>query len=114
LEPLLRWALPSATEPTIAVAHAVVRKLAHVTEYAVLGILAMRALGEGSTRVARDAIRALVLCAGYAVLDELHQALEPTRTAAALDVLLDGAGAAAGIALSAWWRGLSADRRSSA
>lgn len=115
---MLRWALPHASEATIASVHAVVRKLAHFTEYAVLGMLVVRALDEGGTPFRRVAVRALALCAGYAVLDELHQTLVPTRTGAVLDVLLDSAGAAAGVALAGFWRGfgrrVSADRRSSA
>jgi VanZ family protein len=102
--------------------HAVVRKAAHVTEYAILGVLVMRALEDEHTSLARLALRALPLCAGYAALDELHQTLVPTRTGAVLDVLLDSAGAAAGIGLFVGWRqrrratriDVSADRRSSA
>jgi VanZ family protein len=111
LGPLLRWALPNASEATIALVHAVVRKLAHFTEYAVLGILVVRALVDEETRFVRVALRALLLCIAYAALDELHQAFQPTRTGAVLDVMLDGAGAAAGIALSGGWRRFGAGQR---
>lgn len=109
LEPFFAVLLPGATPETIAATHAVLRKLAHVTEYAVLGVLVFRAL-ERADRPARTvALRALVLCALYASLDELHQSFVPSRGASPLDVALDTLGAALGLVLC-----LAASRRFSA
>ena len=44
LVPLLNVLLPGASPATLLAAHAAVRKLAHVTEYAVLAVLVFRAL----------------------------------------------------------------------
>jgi hypothetical protein len=45
LEPLLRWLLPAIRPAQIAAAHYLVRKGAHVTVYAILAALVLRALG---------------------------------------------------------------------
>ena len=67
------------------------RKGAHLTEYAILGGLLLRALGRE--------VPAVVAGALYAVSDELHQHFVRGRHAAPLDVLLDTAGVALGVYL---------------
>ncbi len=69
----------------------VLRKLAHMTEYAILAALLLRALG-------REAA-ALVLAAAYAVSDEVHQHFVAGRHASPLDVAIDAVGVAVGILL---------------
>ena len=71
----------------------VFRKLAHATEYAVLGALLYRAtMSEAG---------AFLLGVAYAVTDEIHQTLVPGREGAVIDVGIDALGVAAGLAL---WR----------
>jgi VanZ family protein len=67
----------------------VLRKGAHITEYAVLGALLYRALG-------REAI-ALAAGIAYAATDELHQHFVRGRHASPVDVAIDGVGLALGI-----------------
>jgi VanZ family protein len=67
----------------------VLRKLAHVVEYAVLGGLLFRAVAREPT--------AVLLGSLYAVTDEVHQAFVPGRDGSPLDWLLDTVGAAAGV-----------------
>jgi VanZ family protein len=67
----------------------VLRKLGHVTEYAVLGALLERALWRP--------LPAFVLGAAYAASDELHQHFVPGRTGAPLDVAIDAVGVLIGI-----------------
>jgi VanZ family protein len=67
----------------------VLRKLAHVTEYAVLGALLMRASGNPRTAVALGLL--------YAVSDEAHQSFVAGRHAAATDVAIDTLGVAIGV-----------------
>jgi len=69
----------------------VLRKLAHMTEYAVLGALLVRA--------ASSEAAAFALGVTYAVTDEIHQTFVPGREGAPLDVVIDAAGVALGIAL---------------
>jgi len=71
----------------------VLRKLAHTTEYAILGLLLLRATGRMSV--------AFVLATLYAVTDELHQSFVAGRHASPLDVAIDAAGVALGLALAA-------------
>ena len=71
----------------------VLRKLAHVTEYAILGALLLRAT--------RRPWLALGLAAAYAASDEVHQHFVSGRVGAPLDVLIDSAGVALGVAV---WR----------
>ncbi|MBD0317198.1 MAG: VanZ family protein [Thermoleophilia bacterium] len=68
---------------------AVVRKVAHAGEYAVLGALLARAL-------ARDRV-AFVLGSAYAVTDEIHQSFVEGRVGSPLDWWVDTAGVAIGI-----------------
>ena len=94
LRPLLRWLLPGATEAQLATLHLLMRKIAHVTEYAVLAALWFVALTrERGLPRRRAAWVALGVAVVWAVLDELHQATVPSRTASAMDVVFDAAGA---------------------
>ena len=72
----------------------VLRKGAHVTEYAVLGALLYRALG-------REPL-ALAVGIAYAATDELHQHFVHGRHASPVDVAIDAVGVAAGMLL--WLR----------
>jgi VanZ family protein len=67
----------------------VLRKGAHLAEYALLGALLVRALR-------REGV-AFVIGVLYAVSDEVHQHFVSGRHAAAVDVLIDAAGVAIGI-----------------
>jgi VanZ family protein len=73
----------------------VLRKLAHVSEYALLGLLLARA-------VRRPAL-AVVLAACYAVTDEIHQTFVEGRHGAPLDVAIDTAGALVGVLVWLRW-----------
>jgi VanZ family protein len=76
--------------------------LAHIVEYAVLGLLAVRLLatlrpGAPAWRVAAAAWMLAVL---YGISDEFHQSFVPNRHASALDVAFDALGGAIGVGLS--------------
>jgi len=73
----------------------VLRKLAHLTEYAILGALLVRAL-------ARSGL-AILLGGLYAFSDEVHQHFVRGRHGAWYDVLLDTVGVAIGVLV---WRRL--------
>src|SRR3989441_12107453 len=109
LKPLLRWLLPGIPTPQIDAVHALVRKSAHVTEYAVLAALWFVALTrERGLSTRRAAWLAFLVAVGWAFLDELHQATEPSRTSSALDVAIDAVGALAAstIGRHGWGRAL--------
>ena len=109
LGPLLRWCLPEASPQRIDEIIFVLRKVAHVSEYAVLAWLAWRlflALERvaGPLRTGRAAALAWAFCVVYAISDEWHQTFVPTRVGTPWDVLIDSAGAALGLAVAAVWR----------
>ncbi|MGH2980154.1 MAG: VanZ family protein [Solirubrobacterales bacterium] len=76
------------------------RKLAHVTEYAVLTVLWWRALRGLGARF--SLALAIAISLGYAATDEFHQTFVEGRQGTPVDVLIDSAGialAATGIAV---------------
>lgn len=102
LVPFLNWLLADPSPQTIETARHIIRKCGHLFEYAVLAILAYRALNpvlwlqEWRLRHAKKAILISVL---YAATDEFHQSFEPSRTGTPVDVLIDFCGAICGILL---------------
>jgi VanZ family protein len=80
----------------------ILRKGAHLTEYAILGVLLVRAL--------EREVPAFVLGVLYAASDEFHQSFVRGRHAAPLDVAIDSVGLALG--LLAWRRYAAVDKQS--
>jgi VanZ family protein len=100
--PVLHWLFPSLPPQTLALVHHIIRKCAHFTEYFILSLLILRGIraGRHGVRLAW-AVLAILLVAGYASLDELHQRFVPGRTPAVTDVLIDTSGGATAQALAA-------------
>lgn len=88
---------------SIEAANLIVRKTAHFVEYALLGMLTLRALRASWRR--RDLwliLGAVVVCAACASVDELRQHFyTATRNGTAKDVVLDSFGALAGAVVGA-------------
>jgi VanZ family protein len=101
IRPLLFWLDPRMSEETFEHWHFIIRKTAHFVEYAVLGLLAWRAVYKDpafqSFSEGRQFRFALLLAALYASTDEFHQKFVPEREAAVRDVMLDTSGAGAGL-----------------
>ena len=76
-----------------------VRKMAHFTEYLILGILVLQLLSDYTKINKRMLIVSLIICYLYAVSDEVHQIFIPGRTAKVLDTFIDGSGSLVGIAI---------------
>jgi VanZ family protein len=92
--PLILWLFPNTTQETLLVVHFITRKLAHFTEYAILGFLAARAF-RTSPRPAistRWFLISATLIVTFALLDEFHQTFVPTRTGSIYDSFIDMAG----------------------
>lgn len=94
IRPLVLWLFPETSETTLQTIHFVVRKLAHFTEYAVLGILAARAFSTSSVALLKRHwfLAALCLVIIYSLLDEYHQSFVPSRTASIYDSMIDSIG----------------------
>ena len=92
--PLILWLFPHTSPETLEVVHHITRKLAHITEYAILGFLAARAFRTSPNPAIsrRWFLISLALVVVYALLDEYHQSFVPSRTASIVDSLYDTAG----------------------
>ena len=89
---------PGYTLPSYGVWDIIVKKGAHVTEYAILGWLIQRALGTG-----RAGWQAWLVAVAFAATDELHQSLVPERNARVTDVMIDAVGGAIGVVIGKGW-----------
>jgi VanZ family protein len=113
IDPVLRWLFGDLTPAGFRLAHSVVRKSAHLIEYAILAMLACRAQTAPRAPIARNlALRTLAVCAAYALADEAHQALVPSRTGSVVDVMVDVTGATLGTWALAMWRNRGPAHRS--
>lgn len=77
-----------------------IRKGAHFFSYFLLGLFWFMGLRNKVDTLPLAALLAVLLSAGYASFDELHQSFQPNRTALLEDVILDAAGAATGVLLT--------------
>jgi VanZ family protein len=104
--PILARLLPlfdvSVSHTTLDLLDTFIRKLAHLTEYAILALLLYRScLGRNRKRWdPRLASWCVVIAALYSMTDEYHQSFASNRGASALDCVLDITGAAAGMLLA--------------
>jgi VanZ family protein len=101
--PILRWLFPHLSQAHIEVLHHMIRKCAHLTEYAVLALLLWRAVRKPVRNDPRpwnwhEARFTLLIVMLYAATDEFHQLFVPTRTSLVSDVFIDTVGGAAGLA----------------
>lgn len=101
IRPLLEFLFPNSPEEILIVYHGYIRKLAHVTEYAILAFWASRAFSTSSKQILRRFwyLFAFVSVALTASIDETNQSFLASRTGSIYDVLLDIAGGAAMILL---------------
>jgi VanZ family protein len=106
VRPLILWIFPNLSEERVAVIHFLMRKVAHFSEYAVLGILAARAFaGSANDFVQRHWFQvALLLIACYALLDEFHQSFVPSRSASIYDSAIDVAGGLCALLVLRRWQ----------
>ena len=85
-----------------------VRKTAHATEYAILGLLIAGAYIERGTSIRKGILIPWGAATLYAATDEFHQLFVPGRSGQVSDVMLDSAGVLAGVlvlaAIRAAWR----------
>jgi VanZ family protein len=111
-EEIVGWLAPWIEEGARARLHYLFRKLGHLTEYALLAILWMRALEAPSAqdqaglakpnRWRSRALLVLLIVAGYALLDEWHQTFTVNRTGSLSDSAIDTIGGVLGLLLRRW------------
>lgn len=94
IRPILEFLFPNASESTLVIYHAYIRKFAHFAEYAGLAFFASRAFWDSSQRFLQKCwyLAALFLVLLIASMDELNQSFDPTRTGSIYDVMIDAFG----------------------
>ncbi|HVS81837.1 MAG TPA: VanZ family protein [Pyrinomonadaceae bacterium] len=112
LRPVL-WLFPHASEATLALIHFIVRKTGHLTEYAILAILAARAFRTSSHELFRNRWFwvSLLFVVAYSLSDEFHQSFVPTRTASIYDSMIDSVGGLTALVLIALRKGRAVTKR---
>lgn len=76
-----------------------IRKLAHLSEYLILGILIISLISEFTLINRKAFFIGLLLCIIYATSDEIHQLFSVGRSARILDILIDTIGSSIGISI---------------
>ena len=102
LAPFLRWIDPQISLVALNAIQLGIRKLGHLTEYAILAMLLWRALRGGIRWQMKMSILFLVAALGSAIFaasDEFHQSFVPSRTASPNDVMIDICGALVGLSI---------------
>src|SRR5437016_8523898 len=100
LGPFLRWLKPDVTADSIAKVQLFLRKVAHLTEYAILAALLWRAVYSGTNlkiKISTLFVTVWAVSTLIAIADEFHQSLVASRTASIGDVRIDMIGAVVGL-----------------
>jgi VanZ family protein len=97
--PFLRWLKPDISLATIEQIHFLIRKTAHLIEYAILAVLLLRAFREKGANFPRRAAVVFVVAVLFALTDEYHQSSVTSRTSSLGDVAIDSVGAFLGIVI---------------
>lgn len=94
IRPLLIFLFPNAPDETINAYHGFIRKLAHLTEYAILAFWAARGFSNSAINILRNFwfVFAFILVFVVASVDEYNQSFNSLRTSSIYDVLLDALG----------------------
>ena len=103
LRRVLFWVFPHISEQTLSTLQFLLRKAGHVTEYAVLALLAARAFATSSRELLRSRWfwLSLLVVIAYSLSDEFHQSFVPSRTGSIYDSLIDSLGGLIMLALLA-------------
>ena len=75
----------------------IIRKLAHFTEYLILGFLTINMLNKND--ISKKYLLSILICIIYATSDEIHQIFVPGRACQLRDILIDSIGSITGIYL---------------
>ncbi len=106
VRPFILWIFPTLSEGQLAAIHFLMRKLAHFSEYAVLGILAGRAFASSANEFLQShwfqVSLLLIVC--YALLDEFHQSFVPTRSPSLYDSAIDVFGGLTALLILRHWQ----------
>ena len=92
--PILRWLFPSASHHLLHLLHHLIRKAAHIIEFAIFSTAVFHGVrAERYGWKLSWAVITLVVAVSYAGLDEWHQSFVPLREPSFRDALIDSFGA---------------------
>lgn len=92
IRPILLFFFPGLSPGELQLWHGIIRKLGHVTEYFILGLLTYRSMKFSEPDLGRARLASGIFVMAVALLDEFHQLLTISRTASLVDVGYDCAG----------------------
>jgi len=103
--PIILWLFPNTSADTLTIIHLIVRKIAHFTEYGILGYLAVRAFKNSpGPNISRYwFLLSLSIVVLYALIDEYHQSFVPSRSASIYDSFIDMTGGLTVILFLRFW-----------
>ena len=103
--PIVLWLFPNTSAESMAIIHLIIRKIAHFTEYGILGYLSVRAFRTSPGEYLRKYwfFLSFAVVVAYALIDEYHQSFVPSRTASIYDSFLDMSGGLTVILLLRLW-----------
>ena len=103
---IITFLVPRLSGEEVDLIHAIIRKLAHVVEYLILGFLLFRAFRSHSSAwwSWRWFFLASIVVLLWAASDEFHQSFVSTRTASVVDVGIDIVGGILGQFTSVLWK----------
>ncbi|HEU0275052.1 MAG TPA: VanZ family protein [Candidatus Udaeobacter sp.] len=109
--PLLHWLNPNISPEATESLHFIIRKCAHVGEYAILALLLFRVAGYMTNLGWSMPMLSLTIwsvCLFVAVTDEFHQTFVPSRGPSIRDIAIDSSGSIVGLLIAAVvaWRRL--------
>ena len=87
--PLLHWLFPALSQEGLDLGHSISRKMGHVLEFFVLGVLTWRAFRTNQRYGPSLWVFSALLVLVVAVGDEWHQSFVPSRTSSIVDVGYD-------------------------
>jgi len=113
VEKILFLLFPGISSQQAEMVNFFLRRTGHVTGYFILGILLFRAFRSGSAASWnwRWFWGAFIVVVLWAIMDEFHQSLVPTRTASLVDVGIDTAGGTLAQLVCALWHGYRKNQR---
>ena len=108
IEPFVRLLFPDISDQALRTTVLVVRKCAHVTEFAIFTLLLRRAANATVWKFntpwnGKAATFAFVVSVLFATTDEIHQCFVPGRQGAVMDVAIDSTGASCALFIIWLW-----------
>lgn len=101
LDPFFTFLFSDLSQADLLFIQIVIRKLGHLTEYAILSVMWFWVFHQRGGRAgASPVLYALLISVAYAGLDELHHVYVASRTGSIADVGIDSMGAILGLCLS--------------